>query len=204
MRPELWDIENALFAEGFGTVAGVDEAGRGPLAGDVFAAAVILPKGAVIEGLDDSKKLTEKRREKLFDEIVKAAVSYCVASASVREINELNILNATFLAMNRAIEGLELTPDIALVDGNSGKGINYPHRCVVKGDSLSASITAASILAKVSRDRYMKELAVKYPGYGFERHSGYGTAAHKAAILELGATPEHRPLFLRKLYGGHK
>ena len=202
MKPELWDIENALFNEGFQTVAGVDEAGRGPYAGDVYAAAVILPQDAVITGLDDSKKITEKRRELLYDEIVAVAVSYCVASASVEEIERLNILGATYLAMNRAIEGLTVIPDITLIDGNRSKGVVYPNRCVVGGDAKSASIAAASILAKVSRDRYMQALALEYPGYGFEKNKGYGTRAHEAAILELGITPAHRPLFLRKLLNG--
>ena len=205
MKPELWDIENALFAEDFHIIAGVDEAGRGPLVGDVYAAAVILPRGAVITGLDDSKKLTPKRREAIFDEITATAVSYCVASADVAEIEEINILGATMLAMNRAISGLSVAPEISLIDGNRNKGILYPNRCVVGGDALSASIAAASILAKVTRDRYMQALALEYPGYGFEQHKGYGTEAHYAAIDVLGATALHRQKFLRKHYnGGHK
>ncbi|MDR0838566.1 MAG: ribonuclease HII [Oscillospiraceae bacterium] len=196
----MWNLEKALFEEGFSRVAGVDEAGRGPLAGDVYAAAVILPPGAVIDGLDDSKKLTERVRERLFDVIMSTATAYCVASASVAEIEERNILGATYLAMNRAIAGLGIAPDIALIDGNRDAGIEYPCRTVVKGDSLSASIAAASILAKVSRDRYMAELDARYPGYGFARHKGYGTAEHYAAIRALGATPEHRSLFLRKAH----
>ena len=205
MRPELWDIENAFFTEGIRIIAGVDEAGRGPLAGDVYAAAVILPHGVVINGLDDSKKLSEARRELLFDEITAAAVSFCIAYADVHEIEELNILGATHLAMNRAIGGLSTVPDISLIDGNRDKGITHHSRCIIGGDAKSASIAAASILAKVSRDRYMRKLAEEYPGYGFEKHKGYGTKAHVEAILKLGATPVHRPLFLRKiLNGGYK
>jgi len=205
MKPELWDIENALFAEDFHVVAGVDEVGRGPLAGDVYAAAVILPRGTVITGLDDSKKLTPKRREAVFNEITTTAVSYCVASADVAEIEELNILGATMLAMNRAISGLAVTPEISLIDGNANKGILYPNRCIVGGDAKSASIAAASILAKVTRDRYMQALALEYPGYGFEQHMGYGTKAHYAALDVLGVSPVHRPKYLRKyLNGRHK
>lgn len=205
MRPELWDIENEFFKAGYNIVAGVDEAGRGPLAGDVYASAVILPKNAVIKGLDDSKKLSEKRRNELFDIIINTALCYFISSASVFEIEEHNILGATFLAMNRAIEGLKLNPEITLIDGNRNSGITHNNRCFVGGDSKSASIAAASILAKVSRDMYMKKLAIEYPGYGFERNKGYGTKEHISAVLKLGATPVHRSLFLRKIYsGGHK
>jgi ribonuclease HII len=205
----MWDIENAAYSEGFEAVAGVDEAGRGPLAGDVYAAAVILPRGAVIDGLDDSKKLTPRTRERLFDVITARAEAFGIASASVKEIEARNILGATYLAMNRALERLLSAPKcanalaggrfLALIDGNRNAGIEYPSRTVVKGDSLSANIAAASILAKVSRDRYMEALARSFPGYGFERNRGYGTAEHRAAIKSLGATAEHRKLFLRKL-----
>ena len=193
------EIEDALRAEGYDIVCGVDEAGRGPLAGPVCAAAVILPRGVTIEGLDDSKKLTEKRREALYGDIITAAEAYGVAFADVEEIEELNILGATYLAMNRAIAALDAGIDLALIDGNRNAGIEYPSRCVVKGDAKCVSIAAASVLAKVTRDRYMRALAEKYPGYGFERHKGYGTEAHYAAIRALGPCPEHRPSFLRSM-----
>jgi ribonuclease HII len=212
MRADMWDIETALYSEGYSIVAGVDEAGRGPLAGDVYAAAVILPRGTVIDGLDDSKKLTPRARERLFDEIIELAEGYGIASASVAEIEQRNILGATHLAMNRALDLLRQSPKItkaadtakqrdfiALIDGNQVNGITHPCRAVIKGDSRSANIAAASILAKVSRDRYMDALALKYPGYGFESNRGYGTAEHREAIKSHGATPEHRSLFLRKL-----
>lgn len=197
---DLWELENAVHGEGYGVVCGVDEAGRGPLAGPVCAAAVILPRGLVIEGLNDSKKLTEKRRESLYGEITSSAEAYGIAFASVEEIEELNILGATYLAMNRAIAALGRDIDLALIDGNRNAGIEYPSRTVVKGDSLCASIAAASVLAKVTRDRYMTELDERYPGYGFAKHKGYGTKAHYAAIRELGASPVHRPSFLRKMH----
>lgn len=197
---DLWELENAVHGEGYGVVCGVDEAGRGPLAGPVCAAAVILPRGLVIEGLNDSKKLTEKRRESLYGEITSSAEAYGIAFASVEEIEELNILGATYLAMNRAIAALGREIDLALIDGNRNAGIEYPSRTVVKGDSLCASIAAASVLAKVTRDRYMTELDERYPGYGFAKHKGYGTKAHYAAIRELGASPVHRPSFLRKMH----
>ena len=197
---DLWELENAVHGEGYGVVCGVDEAGRGPLAGPVCAAAVILPRGLVIEGLNDSKKLTEKRRESLYGEITSSAEAYGIAFASVEEIEELNILGATYLAMNRAIAALRRDIDLALIDGNRNAGIEYPSRTVVKGDSLCASIAAASVLAKVTRDRYMTELDERYPGYGFAKHKGYGTKAHYAAIRELGASPVHRPSFLRKMH----
>ena len=193
------EIEDALRAEGYDIVCGVDEAGRGPLAGPVCAAAVILPRGVTIEGLDDSKKLTEKRREALYGDIIAAAEAYGVAFATVEEIEKLNILGATYLAMNRAIAALGVGIDLALIDGNRNAGIEYPSRCVVKGDAKCVSIAAASVLAKVTRDRYMRALAEKYPGYGFERHKGYGTEAHYAAIRALGPCPEHRPSFLRSM-----
>lgn len=181
-------------------LCGVDEAGRGPLAGDVYAAAVILPPDCQLEGLNDSKKLSEKKREALYDEIVKQAVSYCVATASVAEIEEYNILNATYLAMNRAVAGLKQAPELVLVDGNRDPGLPYPTRCVVKGDSLSASIAAASILAKVSRDRYMKQVAADYPQYQFEKHKGYGTKLHYELLDRYGESPVHRHSFLKKYY----
>ena len=197
---ELWELENEIYAEGFSLICGVDEAGRGPLAGPVYAAAVILPRDAVIEGLNDSKKLTEKKREALFDVITERALTYGIASASVEEIEKLNILNATFLAMNRAIDKLDPIPELALIDGNRSTGIAMPSRCVVKGDSRCADIAAASILAKVSRDRYMLTLAEKYPQYHFEQHKGYGTKLHYEALREYGPSPEHRPSFLRKTH----
>ena len=197
---ELWELENEIYAEGFSLICGVDEAGRGPLAGPVYAAAVILPRDAVIDGLNDSKKLTEKKREALFDVITERALSCGIASATVEEIEELNILNATFLAMNRAIAKLDPTPELALIDGNRSTGIAMPSRCVVKGDSRCADIAAASILAKVSRDRYMLTLAEKYPQYHFEQHKGYGTKLHYEALREYGPSPEHRPSFLRKMH----
>ena len=197
---ELWELENEIYAEGYNLICGVDEAGRGPLAGPVYAAAVILPRDIVIDGLNDSKKLTEKKREALFDVITERALAYGIASASVKEIEELNILNATFLAMNRAIEKLDPVPELALIDGNRNTGIAMPSRCVVKGDSRCADIAAASILAKVSRDRYMLTLAEKYPQYHFEQHKGYGTKLHYEALREYGPSPEHRPSFLRKMH----
>ena len=197
---ELWSLENEIYDSGLSPLCGVDEAGRGPLAGPVCAAAVILPRGAVIEGLNDSKKLSEKRREALYDEIVGRAIAFGIAFASVEEIEEKNILEATFLAMNRAIEQLSVVPALALIDGNRSKGIVLPSRCVIGGDGKCADIAAASILAKVTRDRYMLEMAEKYPQYGFERHKGYGTAAHYAAIREFGPSPIHRMSFLRKMH----
>ena len=197
---ELWELENEIYAEGFSLICGVDEAGRGPLAGPVYAAAVILPRDAVIDGLNDSKKLTEKKREALFDVITERALSCGIASATVEEIEELNILNATFLAMNRAIAKLDPAPELALIDGNRSTGIAKPSRCIVKGDSRCADIAAASILAKVSRDRYMLTLAEKYPQYHFEQHKGYGTKLHYEALREYGPSPEHRPSFLRKMH----
>ncbi len=197
---ELWSLENEIYDSGLAPLCGVDEAGRGPLAGPVCAAAVILPRGTVIEGLNDSKKLSEKRREALYDEIVGKAIAFGVAFASVEEIEEKNILEATFLAMNRAIEKLSVVPALALIDGNRNKGIALPSRCVIGGDGKCADIAAASILAKVTRDRYMLEMAEKYPQYGFDRHKGYGTAAHYAAIREYGPSPIHRMSFLRKMH----
>ena len=196
----LWELENELHGEGYNIICGVDEAGRGPLAGPVCAAAVILPRGIEIVGLNDSKKLTEKRREELYGEITASACAYGIAFAGVDEIESLNILGATYLAMNRAIEALGLNVDLALIDGNRNAGIECPSKTVVKGDSRCASIAAASILAKVTRDSHMCGLAEQYPGYGFEKHKGYGTAAHYASIRELGPCPAHRPSFLRKMH----
>ena len=198
---ELWTLENEIYAEGYSLICGVDEAGRGPLAGPVYAAAVILPRGLNIEGLDDSKKLTEKKREALFDPIRERAIACGIAFATVEEIEELNILNATFLAMNRAIEQLDPVPELALIDGNRNTGIRFPSRCVVKGDANCADIAAASVLAKVTRDRYMLEMAEKYPEYHFEQHKGYGTKLHYDALREYGPSPIHRMSFLKKLYG---
>ena len=193
---DLWEIERELHKEGVGPICGVDEAGRGPLAGPVSAAAVILPPEAALPGLNDSKKLSEKKREQLFPEIQRLALAWSVAFASVEEIEERNILGATMLAMNRAISGLNLRPELALIDGNRNREIQVPSRCVVHGDARCASIAAASILAKVSRDRLMVELARDYPQYGFDRHKGYGTKAHYAALREYGPCPAHRPSFL--------
>lgn len=197
---DLWEIENEILAGGTAPVCGVDEAGRGPLAGPVCAAAVILPQGLMIEGLNDSKKLTEKKREALYDVICEKAVAYGIAFATVEEIEQLNILGATYLAMNRAIAKLDPTPALALIDGNRNAGIEIASRTVVKGDSNCASIAAASILAKVTRDRLMLELAEKYPQYGFEKHKGYGTAAHYAALREHGPSEVHRMSFLKKMH----
>lgn len=197
---ELWELENELYAQGYSLLCGVDEAGRGPLAGPVCAAAVILPAGLEIPGLNDSKKLSEKQREALFEPIKAAAKAYGIAFATVEEIENLNILNATFLAMNRAISQLFPQPELALIDGNRNTGITVPSRCVVKGDSRCADIAAASVLAKVSRDRYMLEMAEKYPEYGFERHKGYGTKLHYEAIRQYGPCPIHRLSFLKKMH----
>ncbi len=189
-------------AQGYSMICGVDEAGRGPLAGPVYAAAVILPPDVVIDGVNDSKKLSEKKREALFDVIRETAVAYCIASASVEEIETHNILGATYLAMTRAVEGLSIQPQLALIDGNRiPPMLTIPAQYVVKGDALSASIAAASILAKVARDRVMREADAEYPAYGFAVHKGYGTAAHVAALREFGPCPIHRPSFLKKILG---
>ena len=186
-----------------GAICGVDEAGRGPLAGPVYAAAVILSPDRPIEGLNDSKKLSEKKREALYDVIIERAEAYCIASASVAEIEEYNILGATYLAMTRAVEGLSFQPQLALIDGNRiPPHLNVPAQTVVKGDAQSESIAAASILAKVTRDRLLIELDAQYPQYGFAVHKGYGTAAHTSALKEYGPCPEHRPSFLKKILGG--
>lgn len=182
-------------------LAGVDEAGRGPLAGPVYAAAVILPEDAVIEGIDDSKRLSEKKREELFDVIKSVALAWSVCAIDEVRIDEINILNATYEAMRGAVEGLSLTPDYVIVDGNRDPGLGLRTETVVKGDGRSMSVAAASILAKVSRDRFMTEAAAKYPEYGFEKHKGYGTAAHRKAILRYGACEIHRRTFLKKILG---
>lgn len=179
---------------------GVDEAGRGPLAGPVFAAAVILPNGIDIKGLDDSKKISEKNREYLFDIIKDIAVDYAISNATVEEINEYNILNATFLAMRRAVSSLKIVPKVILVDGNRDPKFEFATDCIIKGDSKYASIAAASILAKVARDRYMLEMAKIYPEYGFDKHKGYGTQIHYNALKQFGPSPIHRTLFIRKLH----
>jgi len=197
---ELWNIENELYDSGIKLICGVDEAGRGPLAGPVCAAAVILPRGLELVGLNDSKKLSEKRREELYDTILENAVSYGIAFADVHEIEELNILNATFLAMNRAVAKLDPVPELALIDGNRNKGIEIESRCIIKGDSKCADIAAASILAKVTRDRYMLKMAEEYPQYYFEKHKGYGTKLHYEAIRMHGPSPIHRLSFLRKMH----
>ena len=197
---DLWTLENSIYDEGFELLCGVDEAGRGPLAGPVCAAAVILPRNFTIEGLNDSKKLTEAKREKLYDVIRENALSYGIAFASVEEIEQLNILRATFLAMNRAIARLSPMPELALIDGNRNTGISCPSRCIVKGDASCADIAAASVLAKVTRDRTMLELAEKYPEYHFEQHKGYGTKLHYEALREFGPSPVHRLSFLRKMH----
>ncbi len=198
-QPDLLGLEKSAWAQGCTVVCGVDEAGRGPLAGPVFAAAVVLPQGLVIPGINDSKKLSEKKREALFDVIREQAVTYGIASASEEEIDAYNILQATFLAMRRAVAGLAARPQLVLVDGNQDPILNLPTQTVVKGDALSASIAAASILAKVSRDRYMLTLAKQYPQYGFEQHKGYGTKAHYQALTQYGISPAHRRSFLKKL-----
>lgn len=191
--------ENEVRAKGFRYICGVDEAGRGPLAGPVCAAAVILRDNQIIEGVNDSKKLSEKKREALFDVIREEALAYSIAFATVEEIEELNILNATMLAMKRAVEGLSTKADYALIDGNKTPNLDIPCEYVIKGDANSMSIAAASILAKVSRDRLCREYAEKYPEYGFEKHKGYGTKAHTEAILKYGPCEIHRFSFLKKI-----
>ena len=197
----MWEIENELYREGFQVICGVDEAGRGPLAGPVCAAAVILPMGLEIHGLTDSKKLTDKKRRELFPIIKEQAIAYGIGLASHEEIDEINILQATYLAMERAMQQLSVKPDIAMIDGNRAKDFGLPVRTVIKGDSLSANIAAASILAKVTRDDLMTELALQYPEYGFDVHKGYGTKAHYEALRNYDASPVHRKSFLKKFYG---
>ena len=194
-----YSIEQELHGEGFAYVCGVDEAGRGPLCGPVFAAACILPDGLYIEGLNDSKKLTEKKREKLFDIIKNEAVAYSIASADVEEINEMNILEADLLAMRRAIDGLGIKADFAIIDGNIARDFPIPARAVVKGDSKSMSIAAASVLAKVARDRLCLELDREFPQYGIAKHKGYGTKEHMDALRKYGPSPIHRKKFIRFL-----
>ena len=200
---DLWALERACREEGYSSVCGCDEAGAGPLAGPVYAAAVILPFGAELPGLNDSKKLTEKKREALFPVIREQAVAWAVARVEAAEIDETDILSARMKAMQLAIDQLTLAPDFALIDGNRDHGrsaaVTTPHRMIVKGDSLSASIAAASILAKVSRDRYMKEIAAQYPQYEFDRHKGYGTKRHYELLRQYGPSPIHRRTFLKNL-----
>lgn len=191
--------ENIAYNDGFEIVCGVDEAGRGPLAGPVYAAAVILPKGHIIEGVNDSKKLSEKKRDMLFDKIIDECVAYSIGISTHEEIDEINILQATFLAMRRAVEGLSVKPDIALIDGNKLPGLDIEERYIIKGDAKSANIAAASIIAKVSRDRYMLEMTDKYPEYQFEKHKGYGTKLHYEMIEKYGISPIHRRSFLKKI-----
>lgn len=198
---EMEKRENELRREGKKLIAGVDEAGRGPLAGRVYAAAVILDEKEKILGLDDSKKLSEKKREQLFYEIIEKAVAYSVAYADEKEIDEINILRATHLAMERAINGLSQVPEHIIIDGNSAPSLSLPFETMVKGDANSVSVAAASVLAKVSRDRYITELDSVYPEYGFKKHKGYGTKEHTSAILEHGVLPIHRRSFLKKLLG---
>lgn len=197
----MWAIEEELYAQGIQVICGVDEAGRGPLAGPVCAAAVILPPHAQIPGLDDSKKLSDKRRRELMPVIKEQAIAYGIGFASHEEIDSINILQATFLAMERALAQLDIKSDFALIDGNREKDFGLPVKTVVKGDSLSANIAAASILAKVTRDDLMEEMAKAYPQYAFEVHKGYGTKAHYAALTEHGPSPIHRMTFLKKFYG---
>lgn len=194
------EFEKEALAKGYKSVCGVDEAGRGPLAGPVCAAAVILPDGVIIEGVNDSKKLSEKKRESLFDVIREQALSYSIAYATVDEIEEINILNATMLAMRRAIDGLDIKADYAMIDGNKIPPLDIDAECIVKGDAKSMSIACASILAKVSRDRLLYKYAEEYPMYGFDKHKGYGTKVHREAILKYGPCPYHRKSFLKKLY----
>lgn len=195
-----YSIENQLLEQGYKIICGIDEAGRGPLCGPVVAAACILPSGLVIEGLNDSKKLTEKKREQLYDKIIEGALAYSIALSTVEEINETNILEASLLAMRRAVDGLGIVPDYLLIDGNICRGFSIPARAVIKGDATSPNIAAASILAKVTRDRLCMELDREYPGYGIAKHKGYGTAAHYKALEELGVPPIYRTKFLRSFY----
>ena len=201
MSDNMWEIENSYFEKGFRLICGVDEAGRGPLAGPVCAAAVILPPNHNIPGLNDSKKLSDKKRRELYPLIKEQAVAYGIAFASEQEIDDINILQATFLAMQRAIDQLSVKPDFALIDGNREKDFGVPVKTVVHGDSLSASIAAASVLAKVTRDDLMLKLSEQYPQYAFDIHKGYGTKAHYEAISAHGPCPIHRMTFLKKYYG---
>jgi len=203
LHQELFDYDKALRKD-YPVICGIDEAGRGPLAGDVYAAAVILNDEVLINYLNDSKKISEKRRELLYDEIIDKADAYCIATASVKEIDSLNILQATMLAMKRAYEGLKVKADLALVDGNRLPDLECERRFVIKGDATSASISAASILAKVARDRYMKELAEKYPQYAFDKHKGYGTKLHYEMLEKYGISDVHRRSFLKKIINDEK
>ncbi|MDE7364962.1 MAG: ribonuclease HII [Ruminococcus sp.] len=198
LHKELFEYDSNI-RRTYPVICGVDEAGRGPLAGDVYAAAAVLNDSVLIDYLNDSKKISESRRETLYDEIIKKADAYCVAVATVAEIDKINILQATLLAMKRAVEGLGIKPDYALVDGNKLPELDIPAQCIVKGDAKSASIAAASVLAKVSRDRYMQKIAEKYPEYCFEKHKGYGTELHREMILKHGASDIHRKTFLKKI-----
>lgn len=200
LHKELFDYDSELRTK-YPVLCGVDEAGRGPLAGDVYAAAVVLNDDVLIDYLNDSKKISEKRREMLFDEIIEKADAYCIATASVAEIDEINILQATMLAMKRAVEGLGIKPDMVLVDGNRMPDLDCTAENVIKGDANSASISAASVLAKVARDRYMREIAEKYPQYCFEQHKGYGTKLHCDMLKQYGASDVHRKTFLKKILG---
>ena len=197
----MWEIEDSFYSEATKVICGVDEAGRGPLAGPVYAAAVILPHHLEIPGLTDSKKLSDKKRRELFPTIKEQALAWGIGVATEQEIDEINILQATFLAMRRALEQLSVKPDLALIDGNRETDFGIPVKTVVKGDSLSANIAAASVLAKVSRDDWMLEMAKAYPEYGFDIHKGYGTRAHYDALRQYGACPIHRKTFLKKFYG---
>lgn len=196
-----YSFEQSALNKGYKSVCGIDEAGRGPLAGPVYAAAVILPIGAEIDGLNDSKKLSEKKREELFDIINEVAISVSVGIATEKEIDEINILQATFLAMKRAIEGLEIPADYAIIDGNRAPELEIPSETVIKGDGKVMSVAAASIIAKVSRDRFMLKIAEEYPEYQFEKHKGYGTRLHYEMIEKYGVSPIHRRSFLKKLLG---
>lgn len=200
-QQDMWQIEQTYFDRGIHLICGVDEAGRGPLAGPVCASAVILPHNLEIPGLNDSKKLSDKRRRELFPVIKEKALAYAIAFASHTEIDEINILQATYLAMERALAQLNVKPELVLIDGNRAKDFGVPVQTVVHGDSLSANIAAASVLAKVTRDDYMLEMAQTYPGYGFDVHKGYGTKAHYAALSELGPCEIHRVSFLKKWHG---
>ena len=197
----MWEIEDSCYADGVNVICGVDEAGRGPLAGPVCASAVILPAHLDIPGLTDSKKLTDQKRRELFPVIQEQAIAWGIGMASCEEIDEINILQATFLAMQRALEQLNVRPDLVLIDGNRAKDFGLPVKTVIKGDSLSMNIAAASILAKVTRDDWMIRMAQNYPQYAFDIHKGYGTKAHYAALTELGPCPIHRKTFLKKFYG---
>jgi len=204
-----WEFDNQYLGGRETILAGIDEAGRGPLAGPVYAACVSLPEGLDIEGLNDSKKLTESQREKLFDKIISLAVSYSVCSCGIYEVNKLGILGAALTAMNKAYDEMDTEPTLTLVDGNCSRtsdnsvSLRFPHILVIGGDALSVNVAAASILAKVSRDRHMRTLHNTYPEYGFDKHKGYGTKEHISAILKYGPCPEHRPLFLRKILESH-